>query len=79
MDDEYSAKLDHLTAHPVPLVSFTFGLPTAADVARLREAGSAVVLNATDEREVEAAARLHPDAIVVQGSEAGGHLSLIHI
>ncbi|MCT1455963.1 NAD(P)H-dependent flavin oxidoreductase [Kocuria rhizophila] len=73
VDDEYPAKLDHLTAHPVPLVSFTFGLPTADDVARLRNAGSAVVLNATSPDEVTAAARLRPDAIVVQGSEAGGH------
>ena len=73
VDDEYSAKLDHLTAHPVPLVSFTFGLPTADDVARLRNAGSAVVLNATSADEVAAAARLRPDAIVVQGVEAGGH------
>ena len=73
VDDEYPAKLAHLTAHPVPLVSFTFGLPTADDVARLRNAGSAVVLNATSADEVAAAARLRPDAIVVQGREAGGH------
>ena len=73
VDDEYPAKLDHLTVHPVPLVSFTFGLPTADDVARLRNAGSAVVLNATSPDEVTAAARLRPDAIVVQGLEAGGH------
>ena len=73
VDDEYPAKLAHLTAHPVPLVSFTFGLPTADDVARLRNAGSAVVLNTTSADEVAAAARLRPDAIVVQGSEAGGH------
>ena len=72
-DDDYTAKLDHLVARPVPLVSFTFGLPSAADVARLREAGSAVVLNATTAREVTAAAELAPDAIVVQGTEAGGH------
>ena len=72
-DDDYAAKLEHLVAHPVPLVSFTFGLPDAVDVARLREAGSAVVLNATSAREVVDAAELSPDAIVVQGSEAGGH------
>ena len=73
VDDEYPAKLAHLTAHPVPLVSFTFGLPTADDVARLRNAGSGVVLHATSVDEVVTAARLRPDAIVVQGREAGGH------
>ncbi|MDO4919001.1 nitronate monooxygenase [Kocuria sp.] len=72
-DDEYRVKIAHLLTHPVPLVSFTFGLPSAADVARLREAGSAVVLNATSAGEVAAAAELAPDAIVVQGTEAGGH------
>lgn len=72
-DDHYAAKLDHLVAHPVPVVSFTFGLPCAEDIARLRAAGSAVVLNATDAAEVRAADALQPDAITVQGFEAGGH------
>lgn len=72
-DDHYAAKLDHLATHPVPLVSFTFGLPSPDDVARLRSAGTVVVLNATDEAEVRAALVLDPDAIVVQGTEAGGH------
>lgn len=72
-DDHYAAKLEHLVAHPVPLVSFTFGLPSAGDVARLRSVGTAVVLNATDETEVAAAVALDPDAITVQGTEAGGH------
>lgn len=72
-DDHYAAKLDHLVAHPVPVVSFTFGLPGEDDVARLRGAGSTIVLNATDAAEVAAAEALHPDAITVQGAEAGGH------
>lgn len=72
-DDHYAAKLDYLAANPVPLVSFTFGLPSAADVARLRSVGTAVVLNATDPDEISAADALGPDAIVVQGIEAGGH------
>lgn len=72
-DDHYAAKLDHLATHPGPLVSFTFGLPSADDVARLQSVGTAVVLNATDEDEVAAATALGPDAIVVQGTEAGGH------
>lgn len=72
-DDHYAAKLDHLVALPVPLVSFTFGLPSAHDVARLTSVGTAVVLNATDEDEIRACAVLNPLAIVVQGEEAGGH------
>jgi len=72
-DDHYAAKVDYLVANPVPLVSFTFGLPTADDVARLRSVGTEIVLNATDPEEISAADALHPDAIVVQGAEAGGH------
>lgn len=72
-DDHYPAKVDYLVANPVPLVSFTFGLPTADDVARLRSVGSTVVLNATDAEEISAANALNPDAISVQGAEAGGH------
>ena len=72
-DDHYAAKLDYLVANPVPLVSFTFGLPTADDVARLRSVGTEIVLNATDPEEISAANALNPDAIVVQGIEAGGH------
>lgn len=72
-DDHYAAKLDHLVARPVPVVSFTFGLPSPDDVARLRSVGSAVVLNATDPEEIAAAHALDPDAITVQGVEAGGH------
>ena len=73
VDDHYAAKLEHLVAHPVPVVSFTFGLPSSAHVARLRSVGSAVVLNATDPQEIAAAHALDPDAITVQGVEAGGH------
>lgn len=72
-DDHYAAKLDHLVAQPVPAVSFTFGLPSVDDVARLRSVGTAVILNATDEAEFTAALALDPDAVVVQGAEAGGH------
>ena len=72
-DDHYAAKVDYLVANPVPLVSFTFGLPSADDVARLRSVGTEIVLNATDPEEISAADALNPDAIVVQGAEAGGH------
>lgn len=72
-DDHYAAKIDYLVANPVPLVSFTFGLPSADDVARLRSVGTEIVLNATDPEEISAADALNPDAIVVQGTEAGGH------
>lgn len=70
-DDEWSAKLALLLADPVPVVSFTFAIPSAAVVAALRKAGTTVVQTVTSAREAQAAS--HVDALVVQASAAGAH------
>ncbi|MEU5690499.1 nitronate monooxygenase [Actinosynnema sp. NPDC020468] len=72
-DDSYAAKLELVMAMRVPVVSFTFGLPSSGDVDRLRAAGSAVVVTVTTPQEAEQAARVGADALCVQGSDAGGH------
>jgi nitronate monooxygenase len=72
-DDEYPAKIDLLVAERVPVVSFTFGLPRAADVTRLHEVGSQVVVTVTTSEEARQAERAGADALCVQGFEAGGH------
>lgn len=72
-DDDWDAKVDLLTRDPVPWVSFTFGLPDVGTVARLRNAGSRVLLTVTDPAEARAAAELDPDGLVVQAAAAGGH------
>jgi nitronate monooxygenase len=72
-DDDWDAKLDLLVADPVPLVSFTFGLPTATEVARLRRAGTLTAQTVTSPEEARAAAELGVDLLVVQGPAAGGH------
>jgi nitronate monooxygenase len=76
-DDEYPAKLDLVVARQVPVVSFTFGLPAPADVARLRDAGSRVVVTVTGPDEAERAAAAGADALCVQGFEAGAHRGLL--
>jgi nitronate monooxygenase len=58
----------------VPVVSFAMGSP-APYVERLKAAGVAVLATATTVAEAEAAAAAGADAIVAQGSEAGGHRS----
>lgn len=73
VDDDWRATLDALIADPVPVVSFTFGLPEPADVAALHAAGSQLVGTVTDEREAEDALARGMDALCVQGPEAGGH------
>jgi nitronate monooxygenase len=70
-DDHYPAKLDVVIDAKVPVVSFTFGLPQPADIARLRAAGSFLVATVTTPAEARAAHGM--DALVVQGWAAGAH------
>ena len=72
-DDRWQDKLDLLLADPVPVVSVTFGLPRPADVTALRRAGSQVWVTVTTAGEARAAADAGADALVAQGSDAGGH------
>jgi nitronate monooxygenase len=72
-DDGWRDKLDLLLSDPVPVVSLTFGLPKPPEVAALRKAGSQVLITVTTVPEARAAAETGADALVVQGSDAGGH------
>jgi nitronate monooxygenase len=72
-DDGFAAKMEALIADPVAVVSLTFGLPPRSIVERLQAAGSEVWITVTSPAEACAAAVLEPDALVVQGVEAGGH------
>ncbi|MEU5908202.1 nitronate monooxygenase [Micromonospora sp. NPDC047467] len=72
-DDAYPEKLAALLADPVPVVSFVFGLPDRAAVAALRERGTEVWATVTRPDAATAAAELGVDAVVLQGTEAGGH------
>lgn len=72
-DDHWDAKVDLLASDPVPFVSLTFGLPPAADVRRLQQAGSRVLATVTTGGEAREAEELGVDGLVVQGPSAGGH------
>jgi nitronate monooxygenase len=72
-DDDWDAKLELLTRDPVDVVSFTFGCPSAAEIASLRSAGSEVWVTITSPGEARQAAEAGTQALVVQGAEAGGH------
>jgi nitronate monooxygenase len=74
-DDAYEAKLAILLEDPVPVVSFTFGCPTAEVVGRLQQAGSRTVVTATTVEEALAAQEAGADGVCLQGVEAGGHQS----
>ena len=72
-DDWWEEKIELLLAEPPPLVSFTFGIPPARDLAALRAAGCLLVQGVTSPAEAAAAADAGLDALVVQSIEAGGH------
>jgi nitronate monooxygenase len=71
--DHFTEKIELLLADPVPVVSFTFGLPDADTLARLRDQGSYTIGTVTSAAEALAALAAGVDAICVQGPEAGGH------
>ncbi len=72
-DDDWAAKIDVLCARSVPFFSVTFGLVPAADLARLRKAGTQVGVTVTSPAEAAAASDSGADFLVVQGVAAGGH------
>jgi nitronate monooxygenase len=72
-DDEWDAKLRVLAAEKVPVVSFTFGCPSSETISALAGAGSEVWVTVTDLDEARIAHAAGADALVLQGSEAGGH------
>ncbi|MBB4922341.1 NAD(P)H-dependent flavin oxidoreductase [Kitasatospora kifunensis] len=72
-DDGWDAKIAALLADPVPVISYTFGLPTAQEADALRAVGTTQVATVTSTAEARAAAALGLDALCVQGPEAGGH------
>lgn len=72
-DDDYAAKIDVLEAHPVAVVSLTFGVPDAVVVDRLHAVGTRIVVTVTTTDEAAVAEASGADALAVQGAEAGGH------
>ena len=70
---DYAAKLEVALASFAWCVSFTFGIPQAADIARVKAAGKKVVLQATSPAGIAAAVNAGADILVVQGAGAGGH------
>ncbi len=72
-DDEYAAKVDALLVRPPAAVSFTFGVPDTDVVRSLQAAGSLVLLTVTTPEEAARALRAGPDALCLQGAEAGAH------
>ncbi|WP_125613298.1 nitronate monooxygenase [Specibacter cremeus] len=71
--DYWDEKVELLLADPVPVVSFTFGLPPVRLVQQLHARDTRIVASVTTVAEARAAADLGVDALVVQHPHAGGH------
>jgi nitronate monooxygenase len=72
-DDAYAAKLELVTRARVPVVSFTFGCPAPEAIASLHDRDIAVWVTVTSPEEAALAHDAGADALVAQGTEAGGH------
>jgi nitronate monooxygenase len=72
-DDAWDAKLALLLEQPPQVISFTFGCPDPDVISAVRAAGSEAWVTITTPAEARQAADAGADALVVQGSEAGGH------
>lgn len=71
--DPFRAQLDALLDARVPVFSFTFGIPDADSLARVRATGAKILGTATTLEEAHLLADAGVDAIVAQGEEAGAH------
>jgi nitronate monooxygenase len=72
-NDWFDEKIALLLDDPVPIVSFTFGIPPRDVIDRLRRANSVVVQTVTTADEAEQAREAGVDMLAVQASVAGGH------
>jgi nitronate monooxygenase len=72
-DDAFDVKLELVLREGVDVVSFTFGCPAPAAVRRLQAEDIAVWVTVTSPAEAHHAETAGADALVVQGTEAGGH------
>jgi len=68
-DEQFEAVIE---ARPAAF-SFTFGIPSPAAIARLKSLGIVTIGTATTVEEARLLAEAGIDAVIAQGSEAGGH------
>lgn len=72
-DSTFQEKLKIITEEKVPMCSFTFGVPTGDAIRQLKKHNIIVIGTATTVNEAVINENMGMDAVVVQGSEAGGH------
>ncbi|AOC55638.1 nitronate monooxygenase [Bacillus pumilus] len=71
--DDFEQKINIIQEEDVPVVSFTFACPNEQTIHRLKQKGIFLIGTATTKEEALLLEEKGMDAIVLQGSEAGGH------
>jgi nitronate monooxygenase len=69
----FDAQLEAVLEERPPMFSFTFGMPSAAQIAALKKRDIVVIGTATTAQEARRLAHAGVDAVVAQGAEAGAH------
>lgn len=69
----YNEQIQVIIEERVPICSFTFGVPSIETIEQLKQHAIILIGTATTVLEAKAIENLGMDAVVVQGSEAGGH------
>jgi nitronate monooxygenase len=72
-NDRFDEKITLLLDDPVPMVSFTFGIPSRDVIAALQRVNSVVVQTVTTVEEATQAHDAGVDMLAVQAAAAGGH------
>ncbi len=72
-NDGFDDKIALLLDDPVPMVSFTFGIPQRSVIAALQRANTVVVQTVTNADEAAQAHAAGVDMLAVQSAAAGGH------
>lgn len=74
----YEKHLEVILQEPVPVCSFTFGMPDRDTIRELKKQEIAIIGTATNVKEAVELDESGVDMIVAQGSEAGGHRGTFH-
>lgn len=69
----FEEQLSVILEEKVPILSFTFGILSVDQINKLKQSGIVLIGTATSLEEAQLLEKGHIDAIVAQGSEAGGH------
>lgn len=69
----FEEQMNVLLEEKIPIFSFTFGIPSINWIENFKKNGIVLIGTATTLEEAKLLEKYHIDAVVAQGSEAGGH------